>query len=70
MLCISLYVVQDFMDLTSKLSDIMPIGSGKRLNKLYGKADLNEVMAIEMQKRVGKMLVIGIYQPRPLLKEG
>jgi hypothetical protein len=70
MLCISLYVVQDFMDPTSKLSDTMPIGSGKRLNKLYGKADLNEVMAIEMQKRVGKMLVTGIHQPRPLLKEG
>jgi hypothetical protein len=61
MLCISLYVVQDFMDPASKLSDTMPIGSGKRLNKLYGKADLNEVMAIEMQKRVGKMLVTGIH---------
>lgn len=48
MLCISFYVVQDFMDLASKLSDTMLIGSGKRLNKFYGKADLNEVMAIEM----------------------
>jgi hypothetical protein len=48
MLYISFYVVQDFIDSTSKLSDTILIGSSKRLNKLYNKTDLNEVIVIKI----------------------
>lgn len=57
---ISLYVVDDFLDPEKKLSNEVAYGSGVRINKLYGKANVEEVMDFEMEKRVGRMLVTGM----------
>lgn len=59
MLRISLYVVHDFINPENKFLEQVPYGSGVRLNKLYGKADLGEVMAFEMQERSGRTLITG-----------
>lgn len=57
---ISLYVVHDFLDPEKELSNKVAYGSGVRINKLYGKANVEEVMDFEMEKRVGRMLVTGM----------
>jgi len=48
------------MDPTTELGKTVPTGSGIRINKLYGKAKLEEVMAVEMEERMGKVLVTGM----------
>ena len=63
MLRISLYVVHDFLDPQNKPLEQVPYGSGIRLNKLYGKADLDQVMAAEMLERTGKTLITGTSSP-------
>lgn len=57
---VSLYVVHDFLDPEEKLSTEVAYGSGVRINKLYGKANVEEVMKFEMEKRVGRVLVTGM----------
>ena len=53
-------MVHDFLDPEEKLSNEVAYGSGVRINKLYGKANVEEVMDFEMEKRVGRMLVTGM----------
>jgi hypothetical protein len=62
-LCSSLYVAQRFDDDSDEESAYKgkdPIPYGKRVKKLFARADIKEIMAKEMQERQGRTLVIGM----------